>query len=362
MSTTQTILMTIVLAFTFNIRIVEPHPQEMHESSEANYSHADDATHSKDALITGSGEFRFIYRPDLSKLPPHISEGLIRAHGGFAKASTGEVYFGLEGTGVVRLSPDLREKKLVSHADEIRQGGMHNTTYLEHDGGWLVLPDPTKGRIHLLRPDNSEIKTIGRPAINQYYADSSNSFAPTDVEFDKRGHLFVCDGYSAGKYVLRINLDTLDYESDYFGGPSNDTEQVPGKFSTNHGITLDSHSHTFLVADRESHWVQEFSSSGEFIDGIDMHGAMVCDVDFVDWQDKRLMIAGCLKGAEATPGVVHLLINRKIVSTLRPKRDLGLEQFHHIHSATGTIVDGRLFVLCYGWNPGCYAVLQHVNE
>ena len=87
----------------------------------------------------------------------------------------------------------------------------------------------------------------------------------------------------------------------------------------------------------------------------------VCDIDFVDWRGERLMIAVCLRAEGDAPGVVHVIRGRQIVSTLRPKLDLGLEEFEHIHSAAGVVVDDRLFVLCYGWNPGGYALLEMVG-
>ena len=72
------------------------------------------------------------------------------------------------------------------------------------------------------------------------------------------------------------------------------------------------------------------------------------------------MVAGCLTGPDK--GVVQILRDGEVVSTLKPKLDLGLSQFEHIHNAAGVVVGGKLYVLCYGWNPGCYAVLEHVKE
>lgn len=316
---------------------------------------------SEDA-ITGSGDLRFRYRADLSELPEAIAKGIKRAHGGFAKTPSGEVYFGLEGTGLIRLSADLKEKTLVSASDEMAGGALHNTTYLKHNGEVLALPDPARGRVYLTRLDGEVVATIGRPAVNDYYKNPENAYRPTDVDRGNDGELYICDGY-AGRYILTADLESATITDRYFGGKVQGDGRQEGKYSTNHGVTYDPLDATLLIADRERQWIQRMTLEGEFVEGFDTGGGDVCDVDFVEWKGERLMVAGCLKsGGGAEPGFVQLLRDGKVVSTLKPKVDLGIEEFQHIHNAAGVVVDGKLFVLCYGWNPGCYAVLEHVAE
>ncbi|QDU90291.1 NHL repeat protein [Pirellulimonas nuda] len=322
--------------------------------------------------VTGTGDLRFRYRADLSKLPDEIGKGIAKAHGGFAKTPTGEIYFGLEGTGLVRISADLRDKTLVTDAPRLAGGALHNTTYIDADGGRLVLPDPNGGRVHIVKLNGAEVATLGRPEVNDHYTAKNekgapkNAYKPTDTALGSDGVLYICDGYGSGKFVLTADL-TADlaaaaYGDRYFGGAVSGPGQQEGKFSTNHGVTLDPQDDTLMIADRERQWVQKLTQQGEFVSGIDMVGANPCDVDLVDFNGERLMVVGCLVGGGGAPGVVNIVRGDKVASVLKPKEDLGLELFQHIHNAAGVVVDGKLFVLCYGWNPGCYAVLEHVAQ
>lgn len=336
------------------------HPDESVQPINAVVASADDA-------MTGTGDWRFRYRADLSELPSEIARGIKPAHGGFAKTPGGEIYFGLQGTGLIKISPDLTRLSIVSSAGDLLGGGLHNTTYLAGDGGRLVLPDNARGQVLVVDMDGKAIGKLRRPGVNDYYNATNddgtpkNGFAPTDTEV-VGGVLYVCDGYSAGKYVLTADLEALRYGDAYFGGRVSGPGREEGKFSTNHGVTLDASDGTLVIADRERQWAQKMTPAGEFIEGYDMDGANPCDVDFVEFDGDTLMVAGCLVGPNGTPGVVQLLRDGKVVSTLKPKLDLGIEAFQHIHNAAGVVVEGKLFVLCYGWNPGCYAVLEHVAD
>jgi hypothetical protein len=312
-----------------------------------------DATPDSDR-VTGSGDFRFRYHAELSKLPANIAAGIKKAHGGFAKTPSGEIYFGLNGTGLVRLSADLKTKTLVSSSESLVKGGLHNCTHVDRDGGFLVLPDNRTGRILMVRTDGTELVTLGRPKFL-----AKGKFAPTDVTAAGDSNLYVCDGYGASKSVFTIDLDQREYGELKFGGVAKPGKQK-GKFSTNHGIVFDDADNTLIVADRERQWLQKLTYDGEFVEGFPTDRANPCDVDFVEYRDERLMIVGCLKSPE--DGVVKILRKGKVVSTLKPKKDLGLKQFRHIHNAAGVVVEGKLYVLCYGWAPGCYAVLQHISE
>lgn len=304
--------------------------------------------------VTGEGDFQFRYNAKLSELPKRIARGIKRAHGGFAKTPSGEIYFGLNGTGLIRLSADLKTKTLVSSSDSLLKGGLHNCTHVQRDGGFLVLPDNRNGRVLMVKTDGTEIKTLGRPKFL-----SDGKYAPTDVAAGGDQNLYVCDGYGASKTVLTIDLKTQDYGEPKFGGKAG-PKQEPGKFSTNHGIAFDDQDDTLLIADRERQWLQKLSYDGDFIEGFQTDEANPCDIDFVEYNGDRLMIVGCLTSPEL--GVVKILKDGQVVSTLKPKKDLGLNQFKHVHNAAGVTVDGKLYVLIYGWNPGCYAVLEHITD
>ncbi|MGL4511902.1 MAG: hypothetical protein ACRCT8_02340 [Lacipirellulaceae bacterium] len=352
----------VLLSVATLLAVASPAAQahERHDHDQAEEA-AEPATASPAAdATTGAGELKFRYREDLSELPEGVAKGIVRAHGGFAKVPTGDVYFGLEGTGVVRVSADLTTKTLLKPNPATTDGGLHNTTYVERNGGMLVVPDNNRGFVLLLSMDGDVVASLGRPGgdIDKHYEDAANPYAPTDTEVAPDGVLYICDGYGSGKFVLTADIEKMVYTPKHFGGPVPGEGRTEGKFSTNHGVTYDPTDNTLAVADRERQWVQKLNFDGEFVSGIDLEGANPCDVDHVDWQGSPLTVVGCLVGPNGDPGVVQLVRGDKVVSTIRPKLDLGLSQFQHVHNAAGIVVEGKLFLLVYGWNPGCYAVLE----
>lgn len=343
------------------------HPGHSHEATSQGASAVAEspaAGESSEPPVTGTGDLRFRYNAELSELPAEIAERIEPAHGGFAKAPAGEIYFGLDGTGIIRISADLRTKSLLPPTEAIATGSLHNTTFVERDGGLLVLPDAYEGQVHVVTLEGEEVKTLGRPPadLHDYYAEPKNVYMPTDTEVAPNGLLYINDGYSWSKFVLTADLDSGQYHERAFGEHVGDAGQTPGKFSTNHGITLDPSDDTLAVADRERQWVQKFTPEGEFVGSIDTAGGNPCDIDFLDWQGSQLAVVGCLRGPDDTSGVVQLVRDGAVVSTIRPKVDLGLEAFEHIHNAVGVVREGKLYLLCYGWNPGCFAVLEHVVD
>ncbi len=65
------------------------------------------------------------------------------------------------------------------------------------------------------------------------YSKGAN-YAPTDTAY-LNGELWVTDGY-ASKFVMSYALDEQKWTGTIFGGRTNKAE--PGKFGTNHGITI----------------------------------------------------------------------------------------------------------------------------
>ena len=50
----------------------------------------------------------------------------------------------------------------------------------------------------------------------------------------------------------------------------------------------------------------------------------------------------------------------ELLSTIRPKEDLGIELAQHLHNVALHIHDGQLYLVCQAWNPGHYFVLEKV--
>ena len=51
----------------------------------------------------------------------------------------------------------------------------------------------------------------------------------------------------------------------------------------------------------------------------------------------------------------------EVVSTIRPKEDLGIELADHIHNTVWYEHDGTRYLICQAWNPGYYFVLELVE-
>jgi hypothetical protein len=74
------------------------------------------------------------------------------------------------------------------------------------------------------------------------------------------------------------------------------------------------------------------------------------------------MVIGCLHGPDREKGApVYIVKDGKVVSTIMPKEELGLERFTHIHNAVMVEVGQRLFLIAQAWNPGDFAVLEQVQ-
>ena len=73
-------------------------------------------------------------------------------------------------------------------------------------------------------------------------------------------------------------------------------------------------------------------------------------------------IVGCLHGPDRSKGApIYILKKDRVVSTIMPKEELGLERFQHIHNAVLRMLDGKLYILAQAWNPGDFAILEQVD-
>jgi len=309
----------------------------------------------------GQAPFLFRYRADLSGLPPETGSALPQAHGGFAvDPLSGEVFFGLKGLGIIWMSNDLSEKRVLPVTDErLLEGNFHNVTLLRDSAGqrFLALPDNEKGRVFVTTDAGQVVQVLNTPKeVNAYYADGG-PFRPTDAEFARR-RLYVTDGYSPGNYILTADpLRGRWLDRPWFGGKAKAGEF--GRFSTAHGIAINPATRRLEIADRELSRIQSFDLNGTFLGNVELPaGALPCDVD----HHAGFTLVGCLKGpGEQTPASLYVLDHQgTVVSEVAPGRHFGLKLFTHIHNATWKpVVDTEaLFVLVTAWNPGGFAVLE----
>ncbi len=315
----------------------------------------------------GQGRFVFRYAADKSTLPPEARSKLHLAHGGFAvDPRTGEVFFGLKGVGIIWMSNDLSEKKVLPVKDPtLLEGNFHNTTLLFNAAGkrFLASPDNEKGRVFIMSDQGDLVATLNAPReVNDYYA-HGGSFNPTDTEY--AGHrLYVTDGYSPGNFILEADPWMARWLPMFFGGKA--TAREYGLFGTAHGITLNPTTRRLEIADRANSRIQTFDFEGTFLSNTRLpEGSLPCDVDFYH----GYALVGCLNGPGGkTPAPFYILDqDGQMVSEVNPQRDFGLARYTHIHNATWKVVRGKdgaedkIYVLTTAWNPGDFAVFELVN-
>ncbi len=311
---------------------------------------------------SGQGEWAFKYRPDLSVLPEGAGEHIKKAHGGFAvdRQGKGDVYFHLDGYGLIHLSPDLTSSERVDGDPELSRGNGHNTSFgYDKDGTpYLVLPDNKRGLVLFTDTQGKLLHQLGRPEALDWFAEMG--FAPTDtlVLNDK---VLVADGYGS-RFIFPAE-PFGDYVRGVHGGR--------GIFTTSHGLDLNPVTKQVAIADREACLIRYFSQEGKEIkEGRNAvttqlpAGARPCDIDYMP---DGTAVVGCLKGAGGAPGEVYILNPAgEVLSVIKPKLDLGLNDgntnVEHVHNASWTKVGGKVFLLVYAWNPGGFIVLEKVGS
>ncbi|MEM0968791.1 MAG: hypothetical protein AAGJ31_05540 [Verrucomicrobiota bacterium] len=309
---------------------------------------------------SGQGDWVFKFRADLSQLPEGADAHIRKAHGGFAvdRQGEGDVYFHLDGYGIIHLSPDLETVRKLDRDAEFSEGNGHNTSlgYDETGAPYLVIPDNKRGVVLFGDTEGTLRHKLERPSVLDWFV--GGRYAPTDtlVLEDK---VLVADGYGS-RYVFPAE-PFGDFVPGIYGGRS--------VFTTAHGLDLHPVTKQVAVADREASQIRYFSQKGaEIKEGKQAvvtklpAGARPCDVDFMP---DGTAVVGCLKGAGGTPGEVYILDpSGEVLSVVKPKLDLGLSEGHtnveHVHNASWTKVGDTIFLLVYAWNPGGFAVLERI--
>ncbi|KAB2664443.1 MAG: hypothetical protein DVB31_09960 [Verrucomicrobia bacterium] len=92
-------------------------------------------------------------------------------------------------------------------------------------------------------------------------------------------------------------------------------------------------------------------------------GSTVCDTDV--WGD--YVMAACLDGPKGSPGPIYVINQKRraVVSTIKPKEDLGYATAQHMHDACwyvpGKGKNGEVYIIFTAWNPGGIGVLRLAN-
>jgi hypothetical protein len=92
-------------------------------------------------------------------------------------------------------------------------------------------------------------------------------------------------------------------------------------------------------------------------------GARPCGIDFIAHEGRGYAVVGSLRDpVEGRPAPIYILDadTYEVLSTIRPKEELGIELAQHLHNVVWYAHGGHLYLLCQSWNPGYYFVLERI--
>ena len=312
---------------------------------------------------SGQAPFEFSYRGDLRSLPDSVLENEVDLHGGFAldeRPDFGHIYYGMPGSGILRIDPDMKKQELIVLPDNLTPLNFHSTKMGVFDGKRrLFLAANNDEMVAVITLDGEVDFVLPRPEFEQYQ-DAEVPFKPTDTALVENT-LYVADGYGAN-YISTADVTTEAWSS-IFGGKTESADE-DGKFKTAHGIRMTHDHHHIAIADRPSARVQIHDFDGGFVQSHALPtGAWPCGIDYVEYQGRWLAVLGSLRDpVEDRPAPIYVVDAEtfEVLSTIRPKEDLGLDLVQHLHNVIFHVHDDQLYLICQAWNPGFYFVLQKV--
>jgi hypothetical protein len=312
---------------------------------------------------SGDTPFEFIHRKDLHVLPAPVLESEAKLHGGFAadkRSNFGQLYYGMPGCGILRIDSDLNRQELIELPEKLRPMNFHSTKIGSINGSLrLFLPANDDAMVAVVSLEGALDYVLTKPEFEQYQAENIK-FAPTDTLLVDQ-QLFVADGYGAN-YISTADVISHQWTG-IFGGMAENAGQN-GKFSTAHGINAHPIHHHLAIADRPNSRIQDHAADGGFIASHSLPaGAWPCGIDFVLWEGRWLGVIGSLVDPlKDRPAPIYIVDANtyEVLSTIRPKEDLGIEQVQHLHNVVWHVYNSQLYIVCQSWNPGHYFVLEHI--
>jgi hypothetical protein len=310
---------------------------------------------------SGQPPFQFVHRADLHTVPQAALDHEVNLHGGFAidrRPDTCHIFYGMPGCGLMRIDPDLGRQQIIQLPDDLRPLNFHSTKIGRFDGKWrLFLPANSAAMVAVLSLEGELDFVLPKPEFEQYQAEEAK-FNPTDAVLVENT-LYVADGYGAN-YISAADIISRRWTA-IFGGKTTDANEN-GKFATAHGISH--HGHHLVIADRPSSRLQVHEPDGSYVTTHRLPaGAWPCGINYVEFEGRWLAVVGSLKDpVEGRPAPIYILDAEtyEVLSTIRPKEELGIEQVQHLHNVVWHVRDGKLYLICQAWNPGLYFVLERV--
>jgi hypothetical protein len=310
---------------------------------------------------SGQGSLVFSHCEDLRRVPDRALGVEINLHGGFAvdkRAGKGSAYYGMPGIGLMRISPDLSRQDIIDLPAELRPMNFHSTRIGALEGEpRLFLPANDDAKVAVLTMDGELEYLFERPEFDEYRREGV-VFRPTDTALVGTT-LYVADGYGAN-YVSTADMERKAWVG-IFGGPTNDPEEL-GRYGTAHGLTLEPTRDRLAIADRPHSRIQIASFEGDVaVSHALPAGSRPCGIDYIKMDGRWYAVVGSLDDpAEGRPAPIYVLDAEtyEVLSTIRPKEDLGVDRADHIHNVVWHQHGGNTFLLCQSWNPGYYFVLR----
>ncbi len=311
--------------------------------------------------LSGQAPFVFTHQEDLYNLPEAAQAQEVNLHGGFAVDSRegyGQIYYGMPGCGIMRIDADLQRQEIINLPDELTPLNFHSTKIGEFDGNQrLILAANNDEQVVIIGLDGEVDFILPRPVFDEYKS-KETSYSPTDTVLEGN-QLHIADGYGSN-YITTADVNTRTWTG-IFGGMTDDREEN-GKFGTAHGINHNPIHQHLDIADRANARIQAHFSDGQFVASHKFTpGALLCGISYIEYQERWYAVIGCLEDPdEGRPAPIYILDAEtyQILSTIRPKEDLGVELAQHLHNVVFHIQDDQLYLVCQAWNPGHYFVLQ----
>jgi len=308
---------------------------------------------------SGQAPFVFSLCDDLYSLPEKARAHEVDLHGGFAVDTKGggHIYYGMPGCGLMRISPDLTRQEIIELPKDLTPINFHSTRIVEFDGKQrLVLPANDDAMVAVVGLDGHLDFTLSRPEFDEYQHEETR-YKPTDTAF-ARDTLYVADGYGAN-HISTVDLSTRKWKG-IFGGKTDDPT-AEGLFGTAHGLNPTPDGHHLSIADRPHARFQHFGFDGRFHSSHGIpHGSKPCGIDFREDDGGSYAVVGSLRDpTEGRAAPIYILDaeSYEVVSTVRPKEELGVGLADHIHNVIWYEHSGQLYLICQAWNPGHYFVL-----
>ena len=312
---------------------------------------------------SGQEPFVFAHREDLYNLPSAAREQEVNLHGGFAvdaRDGYGQIYYGMPDCGIMRIDADLQKQEIISLPDELTPLNFHSTKIGEFDGKRrLILPANNNEMVVVLTLNGEVDFTLPRPIFDEYQ-DEKAVYKPTDT-VQVGDQLYIADGYGSN-YIISADVNTRQWTG-IFGGKTEDPEE-DGKFATAHGINVNpTHKH-LDIADRPHSRIQVHTGEGRFLASHKLpSGALLCGISYLEYQARWYAVINCLRDpVEDRHAPIYVIDaeSYELLSTIRPKEDLGIELAQHLHNVAIHIHDDQLYLVCQAHAPGHYFVLQKV--